>query len=134
MINNDKIKKAIIDTVKPEIKRKLSNKTGVVVKTYYEVKGEGADNLNRNCVDVEVEHPVTGNVETLETVPITGNSLMGGVEGARLKKGDNVVVSFQDGRSTYPRVVAKAYKNPATRNKELRIIKGTFVSGGRDAV
>ena len=90
--------------------------TGTIIKTYYDDDSFDPESANRNAVDVEITIPFSGETQVLGMVPIATNGLMGGVDGARLKVGDKVIVSFQGGDGNYPRIIAKVYDNPEERN------------------
>ncbi len=125
---NERIRQAIIDNaVKPLLKSRLSDMTGTIIKTYYNDNSFDPESANRNAVDVEITIPFSGETQVLGMVPIATNGLMGGVDGARLKVGDKVIVSFQGGDGNYPRIIAKVYDNPEERNLEMKAELGNNI-------
>lgn len=128
-IMNQKIKDAINDNiVKPLLDERMHNINGEVLKTYYDESNEESDINNFNAADVKILVPSTGFSRTISRVPIMINGTMGGVEGSRIKRGDNVVISFQGGNGNFPRIIGKVYLDPAQRNKELKCDAGNNVS------
>lgn len=121
---NEKVAESIMKIVQSRLEKKLLPTSGTVTKTYYEVESDSAEDANRNCVDIELIHPENGTKQILERVPIAGSNLMGGVEGARLKKDDSVIVSFYNGDWNMPRVIAKVNINPRIKNIEMMSEKG----------
>jgi len=133
---NENIKRAIINNaIKPFLSDRIHNTTGTILKTYYNERGEEPENLNYNAADVEILEKNTGTKQTIGMVPIVMNGVLGGVDGARLKIGDTVVISFQGGNGNYPRIMGKVYKDSIERNLEMKADKGNttgdfFAEGG----
>lgn len=124
---NERIKKAINDNiVKPLLDEKMYTISGTVVRTYYEEETSDVEARNYNAADVEVVLPSTGFKHIFHRVPIIISGTMGGVKGARIKKGDKVSMSFEGGDAKNPRIKGRVYEDPKKINKSLKSDAGNY--------
>ena len=125
---SERVKKAIKENVLgPELRLKPSFVTGLVKRTYY-VSDENEDKAveaDKNCADVEIEHPFNGKLELLKRVPMLISPMMGGVQGRKVQVGDAVIVLFVNQDMKFPRIIGRLYSNYQDKNIEDSIVHGT---------
>jgi hypothetical protein len=85
--------------VEPLLNERMHDKKGYVTKV----------NFERGRADVRLDNP-EGDKEVIKDIPISIGT-EGGVSGESLKKGDFIVVSFQNGRFLKPHIVQRVIKD-----------------------
>lgn len=128
-MKSKKIEKAIRTLVKDEVSEKAREQSGVVVKTYYEPLNESdIENFNRLLADVKIVEDKINEERVLKEVPIIINSVAPNIDGAKIKKGDRVSISYYRGNRVYPRITGKLYKDPKERSKEMEKKWGVYIA------